>query len=75
MSRNEEAKNKIGTDEDFINYPKFSNSLKKLMARHPDGVDDETIAKALMIPVEEVEGRFHKYIAEARKRMGLEDGE
>lgn len=75
MSKNEEVKTKIQDEEDFINYPKFSNSLKKLMAKYPDGVEDEIIAKALMIPVEEVRGRFAKYISEARKRMGVDDGD
>lgn len=75
MSKNNEVKIKIQEEEDFINYPKFSNSLKKLIAKYPDGVEDEIIAKALMIPVEEVQGRFAKYIAEARRRMGVDDGE
>jgi hypothetical protein len=75
MSKNNEVKIKIQDEEDFINYPKFSNSLKKLMAKYPDGVEDEIIAKALMIPLEEVQGRFASYISEARKRMGVDDGE
>jgi len=76
MSKSNDMKTKIQAEEDFINYPKFSNSLKKLMAKYPDGVEDEIIAKALMIPVEEVQGRFASYIAEARKRLGVEeDGE
>jgi hypothetical protein len=75
VSKNNEVKVKIATEEDFINYPKFSNSIKKLMAKYQDGVEDEVIAKALMIPKEEVESRFASYIKMARQKMGLEDGE
>jgi hypothetical protein len=74
MSKSNDTKQKIQTDEDFINYPKFSNSIKKLMSKYPDGVEDEVIAKALMIPVEEVEARFGEYISTARERMGIQDG-
>jgi len=71
MNKNNDVKLKIQAEEDFINYPKFSNSLKKLMAKYPDGLEDEVIAKALLLPVEEVRSRFAEYITEARKRMGL----
>jgi len=46
---------RICTEEDFINYPRFNNSLKKLMHRHPNGVKTEVICKALNMTEEEVE--------------------
>jgi hypothetical protein len=73
MSKNNDVKNKICTEEDFINYPKFSNSISKLLAKYPDGVEDEVIAKALLIPKEEVEAKFQEYIQTCRARMGEDD--
>jgi len=71
MSKNNNLKEKIVTDEDFINYPKFSNSLKELMQRYPDGVEDEVIAKALMIPKEEVQKIFQSFIQKTRSKLGI----
>ena len=70
-----DTKSKIETEEDFINYPKFSNSLKKLVAKYPDGVEDSVIAKVLMLTEEEVQALFKKYVEETRKRLGLTDGD
>jgi len=72
-NNNEIAKLKIKFEEDFINYPKFSNSLKKLTEKYPDGVEDEVIAKALMITKEEVKTRYEKYIKLTREALGVSE--
>lgn len=76
MAKTVDPKIRIETEEDFINFPKFSNSLKKLMNTYPDGVPkDSVIAKALLITEEEVEARYQAYVQKAREQMGLEDGD
>jgi hypothetical protein len=67
----EEKKRKILEDEDFIDYPKFKNSLSKLIEKYPDGVSDEVIAKVLNITPEEVEKIYNSSIQKIQKSLNL----
>lgn len=67
----EEKKHKILNDEDYIDYPKFKNSLKKLIEKYPGGVDNETIAKALMMTEEEVEATYQSAINKIKEDLGV----
>lgn len=51
----EEKKNRINNEEDFIDCAKHRYSIKDIIDKNPDGVDNVTIAKVLNISVEEVE--------------------
>lgn len=66
-----EKKYKILNDEDFIDYPKFKNSLSKLIEKNPDGVDTETIAKALNMSKEEVEEIYMSAIQKLKNNLDL----
>lgn len=65
------AKKLIQTDEDFVFSQKYDFSLKKMLDKNPAGLDDEAIAKALMITVEEVEEEFLMAVAKIKKALGL----
>jgi hypothetical protein len=67
----EEKKHKILNDEDYIDYPKFKNSLKKLIEKYPNGVDNETIAKALMMTEEEIEDTYQSAINKIKESLGV----
>lgn len=67
----DEKKLKLMEDEDFIDYPKFKNSLKKLVDKYPDGVDNETIAKVLDMTEEEVEETYQSAIKKLQARLGV----
>ena len=67
----QQIKDKIEHEEDFINYPRFNNSIKKLMLKHPNGVKTETISKALGMSTEEVENTFQAAIAKLKKIMKI----
>jgi len=67
----EEKKRKIEEDEDFIDYPKFKNSLTKLIEKYPEGVDQETIAKVLMMSEEEVEETYASAIKKLQISLGV----
>ena len=71
MNKREEIIDKIKKDEDYIYYPRLSNSLKKLIDKNPDGVDNKRIAKVLLMEEEEVEEVFGKAILKLRKALGL----
>ena len=61
----DDIRKKIQEDEayeDFIRCPKCGNSIKKLLAKYPDGVEDSAIARFLMLTEEEIE-RIHKEAA------------
>jgi hypothetical protein len=65
----EEKKRRIQTDEDFIDYPRCNNSLKFLIEKNPEGVDDETIAKVLNMTPEEVEETYQNAIIKLKKTL------
>lgn len=65
----EEIKKRVNTDPDFIFFPRFDNSLKKLKERYPAEAPDKIIALALMIPEEEVEPMWERIVAACRARI------
>jgi hypothetical protein len=65
----EDKKSKINLDEDFIDCTRFKNSVKKLIEKHPDGVDDETICKVLCITQEELSSLFSDALIKIRKEL------
>jgi len=65
----EERKRKIVEEDDFIDCPKFKNSIKFLIEKNPDGVDDEVIAKVLNISVEEVNELYNNAITKLKKTL------
>ena len=67
----EEKKKRINTEEDFIDYPKFKNSVKKLIEKYPDGVEDETIAKVLLMTEEEVNEIYLDSIEKIKNKLGV----
>ena len=67
----EDIKSLIHTDEDFIHCPRLANSLEKLIDKNPDGVEDDRIAKVLLMSEEEVKGTFARAIQKLRNAIGL----
>ena len=65
----EEKKLKLAQEEDYIDCPKFNNSIKQLIEKNPDGVDDETIAKVLNMTVEEVEKTYQSAVNKLKKSL------
>lgn len=63
----EEKKHRILEEEDYIDSSKFKHSLKELLEKNPDGVDDETIAKVLNMSVEDVEKTYQSAIKKLKK--------
>lgn len=62
---------KIEEDPDYIYCPRLGNSLEKFSEMYPEGVDDEKIAKVLLIDKEEVEALFASAIDKIRKNLKL----
>lgn len=70
--KQKDIKDLIDSDEDFIYCPRWGNSLKKIIEKHPDGLDDDRISKVLLISVEEVRDIFESAIKKIRKMIGIE---
>ena len=68
----DEAREKVHTEPDFVNSKRYDYSLQKLEERYPDGAPDNVIANALMIKEEEVEPEFDKVVIKMRAHMGVE---
>jgi len=65
------TKEKILSDEDFIYCPRLGNSLKNLIDKNPEGIDNERISKVLLITEEEVEDIYNSVLEKFRKIMGV----
>lgn len=60
---------KIQEDPDFVYCPRLGNSLKKLVDKHPDGIDDERIEKVLLLSAKEVEAIYNSALEKLRKSV------
>lgn len=60
---------KIETDEDYIKLPKFGYSLKKFIAKHPNGAEPAVIAEALGITVEKVQYHYNLVVQKLRRMI------
>lgn len=70
MDKNK-IKEKINNDPDFINYPKFGNSLKKALEANPNGLPDETIQKMLLMTQEEIDNTYESAIIKLKDYLGI----
>ena len=69
----EDIRELILYDDDFIHCPRLGNSLKKLIDKNPDGVDEKRIAKVLLMSEEEVKSIFAKALFKLRNAIGLDE--
>jgi hypothetical protein len=65
----DDKKQKILNEEDYINCPKYRNSIKHTINKFPDGIDSHLIAKYLMISEEEVEENYKDAIEKLKKMV------
>jgi len=70
-NKKKELKERILEDEDFIYCPRLGNSLEKLIEKNPEGVDDERIAKVLLMEEKEVLSIFAQAIEKIKNSIGL----
>lgn len=66
-----EKKRKIYEENDYIDHPKYKNSIKKLIEKYPDGVEDQVIAKVLNITEEEVEEIYQSAVEKLKANLGV----
>lgn len=69
-----EIQRKILTEEDYVRCPKLGNSLTKFINKNPDGVENATIARLLLMTEEEVERVYQEAVAELRRAMVDDEG-
>jgi hypothetical protein len=61
----------LATDPDFVCMKRFGFSLKRLVARYPEGAPDSVIAQALNITEAEVERRYQNIVQVLRGNVGV----
>ena len=61
---------RILNDDDYIHCPRLKNSLTNMVNTNPEGVDNERIAKVLLITEEEVEELYQSALRKLRKVLG-----
>mgnify|MGYP003346720402 CR=1 FL=1 len=66
---NQEIQKKILEEEDYIKCPKNGNSIKKFISKNPEGVENYTIAKLLLMSEKKVEELYNEAIEILKKYM------
>lgn len=67
------AQEKIQSEEDFCYCPRLGNSIKNLIEKNPDGLQNERIAKVLLTTEEDVEKLFESAIKKLRSCLKIEE--
>jgi hypothetical protein len=68
-----EIQKKILEEEDYVRCPKLGNSLNRFTAKNPEGVENSTIARLLLMSEEEVERVYLEAVAKLREAMDDEN--
>jgi hypothetical protein len=66
-----EIHKKILEEDDFVHCPKLDNSLKKVVNKNPDGLEDNKIADLLGIDSEEVDSLYQSAIKKIRQKLNI----
>lgn len=74
VEKNDAMRKLIEDDEDFINAPKFGNSLEKYLAKNDNLLENGAIGRLLLLSEEEVEEIYQESVVELRKAINP-DGE
>lgn len=64
-----EIQRRILEEEDYVRCPKLGNSLNKFTSKNPEGVENSTIARLLLMAEEEVENAYQEAVAILRRAM------
>lgn len=64
-----EMEKKVREEEDFIHSPKFSNSIKKYLAKMENPPENTTIGRLLLLSEEEVEKLYQESVVMLREKM------
>ena len=67
----DDKKYKISNDPDFVNAPKFANSMKEFLMKKGSATDKE-IQKMLMMTEEEYSATLQRALEKVRESMGIE---
>lgn len=60
---------RLQEDEDYIHFSKLKNSINEVQRRFPDGLEDEGIAKCLVIPIKHVKLLYESALKKIREKM------
>lgn len=67
----QKIKKRIEEEEDFIYCPRLKNSLNALVQKNPMGIDNERIAKVMLITEEEVEELYNSAVEKIKRGLSL----
>ena len=70
----EELKKRIQNDPNFVNDPRFNNSLEQVLAKYPEGVSAFQKSKMLMLTKEEMEEIYQNIIEKLRQEVNPDIG-
>lgn len=65
----ESIRHKIENEPDFIDSKKFDYSLRKILAKYPNGVPDRLIAQALHLSEAEINQHFQQILDKLKENL------
>ena len=65
----EHIEERLKNDVDFIDSPRYNYSIGVLLKKHPEGVENTVIAKALHMTADEVEEAYLSAVKKLQKIM------
>ena len=68
-----EMERKILEEEDFINAPKYGNSLNKLLAKSENPCENNSIGRLLLITPEKVEEIYQESVEKLKEEMNPDE--
>jgi len=71
MTNKNKMKKRIEEEDDFILCPRLGNSLERFVNMYPEGVDEDKIAKVLMMDKAELDAVFKSALNKIRKNLKL----
>lgn len=68
-----EIRRLVNTDEDFVNMPRYNNSVAAVVEAHPNGLPMRVVARAMAMTENEAEEVFQSALRKMRDRLGVDE--
>lgn len=64
---------RLNTEPDFVCLPRYGGSLKRVLARYPDGAPDKVVADAMQISVSDLQRLLATAVQKLRAQFDAPD--
>lgn len=61
----------ITDDPEYVDLPRFSNSVERVLERYPDGAPTKIVAQGLHMTEAQVDATYERIVRKLRRLMGV----